>query len=62
LVQREDDREETVRNRLKVYEMETAPLLKYYGEKKLLSRIDGGGLIDTVFDRLQRVLTSHNVR
>ncbi len=62
LIQREDDREETVRNRLKVYEKETAPLLKYYDEKKVLSRIEGGGSIDAVFDRLQKVLNSNNVQ
>jgi adenylate kinase len=62
LIQREDDREETVRNRLKVYERETAPLLKYYDEKKVLSRIEGEGSIDAVFDRLQQVLKSNNVQ
>ncbi|MCI0529596.1 MAG: adenylate kinase [Nitrospira sp.] len=62
LVQREDDREETVRNRLKVYEKETAPLLKYYDKRKILSRIDGAGSIDAVFDRLQKVLNSNNLQ
>ncbi len=60
LIQREDDREETVRNRLKVYEKETAPLLKYYSEKKILSRIEGGGSIDAVFDSLQEILKGVN--
>lgn len=60
LVQREDDREETVRNRLRVYEQETALLLKYYEEQKILSKIDGQGSIDAVFDRLLKVLKEGN--
>jgi adenylate kinase len=62
LLQREDDREETVRNRLRVYEKETAPLLKYYDDKKILSRIEGDGSIDTVFDRLQKALSHSHVQ
>ncbi len=58
LVQREDDREETVRNRLRIYEKETAPLLKYYDDKMILSRIDGWGAIDVVFDRLHQILNT----
>jgi len=58
LVQREDDREETVRNRLRIYEKETAPLLKYYDDKMVLSRIDGWGAIDVVFDRLHQILNT----
>jgi adenylate kinase len=41
LYQRGDDSEETVRNRLSVYERQTAPLIEYYDAKGLLSRIDG---------------------
>lgn len=58
LVQREDDREETVRNRLRIYEKETAPLLKYYDDKMILGRIDGWGAIDVVFDRLHQILNT----
>ena len=43
LYQREDDREETVKNRLAVYEKETAPLIAYYRDKKLLIDIDCNG-------------------
>lgn len=41
LVQRPDDREETVRNRLAVYHRQTAPLIDYYREKGLLKTVDG---------------------
>jgi len=41
LVQREDDRPETVRNRLAVYHEQTAPLVSYYDDLGLLHRFDG---------------------
>jgi adenylate kinase len=40
-VQREDDREETVRRRLDVYHRQTEPLVQYYEERGLLQRFDG---------------------
>src|SRR5262245_3459306 len=43
LVQREDDREETIANRLKVYERQTAPLIGYYRQRGLLRELDGVG-------------------
>ena len=56
LVQREDDREDTVRNRLLVYGEQTAPLKSYYGEKKLLRSIHGMGPIAEVQQRIAEVL------
>jgi adenylate kinase len=41
LVQRDDDREETVRKRLAVYHEQTKPLVAYYEERGLLQRFDG---------------------
>jgi adenylate kinase len=41
LVQRPDDREETIEKRLKVYEQETTPLIDYYKKKKNLVRVSG---------------------
>ena len=41
LYQRDDDKAETVENRLRVYEAQTAPLIAYYREKGLLCTIDG---------------------
>ncbi|MCZ6580578.1 MAG: nucleoside monophosphate kinase, partial [Nitrospirae bacterium] len=57
LVQRDDDREETVRSRLSVYEEQTAPLIEYYREKKLLSELNGSGPVDTVQKRLVALLS-----
>jgi adenylate kinase len=41
LIQRDDDKPETVRKRLEVYHQQTAPLEEYYEERGLLQRIDG---------------------
>jgi adenylate kinase len=52
LIQRDDDREETVRNRLRVYQEQTAPLIEYYRKKGKLVDIDGAGGIDAVFAQM----------
>lgn len=49
LYQREDDKPETVRHRIEVYNEQTAPLIAYYREKGLLVEIDGTQSIDDVF-------------
>jgi adenylate kinase len=48
LVPRADDREQVVLNRLEVYRNQTAPLVKYYGERPTFCRIDGAQLPDDV--------------
>jgi adenylate kinase len=53
VMQREDDRPEAVRNRLKVYEQQTAPVLVYYRGQGLVREIDAIGSVDDVFTRLQ---------
>jgi adenylate kinase len=52
LYQRDDDQEQTVINRLKVYSEQTAPLISYYSEKKLLRPIDGIGSVSEIFDKI----------
>jgi len=56
VVQRADDTEETVKNRLEVYKSQTEPLLNYYRERKLLTDIDGERELDEVFENICRVL------
>ncbi|HHX03938.1 MAG TPA: adenylate kinase [Tissierellia bacterium] len=56
LIQRPDDREETVRNRLKVFEEQTAPLVEFYEVAGLLLRLDGSGSPDEVFDIILKEL------
>lgn len=48
LIQREDDSEQTVKNRLEVYDLQTAPLKAYYENKGLLRNINGSGTISDV--------------
>lgn len=48
MVQREDDREETVRYRLRVYQEQTAPLIDYYKEKGVLCSVDGMRDMDVI--------------
>ncbi len=56
LFQREDDREEVIRNRLSVYEQETHPLVKYYEGRHLLHSVVGTGSMDEIFDRILKVV------
>ncbi len=56
LIHRADDNEETIRNRLQVYEQQTAPLIDYYERQGKLHRIDGEGEIDAIFQAVSAVL------
>ncbi|MGD8561437.1 MAG: adenylate kinase [Desulfarculaceae bacterium] len=56
LFQRDDDNEQTVANRLKVYDDQTKPLIDYYQGKGLLRPIDGVGAIPDIFGRVKAVL------
>lgn len=52
LVQRSDDREDTVRERLRVYKERTEPLVNYYEERGILQKIDAHGDIEKVFEKI----------
>ncbi|HSE92196.1 MAG TPA: adenylate kinase, partial [Methylomirabilota bacterium] len=54
LVQRADDSEATVCQRLEVYARQTAPLLDYYRGRGLLATVDGAGPIDTIQAAIRR--------
>jgi adenylate kinase len=54
LVQRPDDREDTVRTRLRVYADQTAPLLDYYRRRGLLVTVTGAGSIEAVRDGVRQ--------
>lgn len=56
LVQREDDREETIRHRLAVYRQQTTPLIDYYLQQGLLTSIDGMLDIPVVREKIRSVL------
>lgn len=53
---RSDDSEEVVRNRMRVYAEQTAPVVDYYARQGLLTRILGQGSINDVFQRIMGVL------
>ena len=56
LIQREDDKEEAILNRLEVYWRQTAPLVSYYREKGLLRDIDAEGSPEDILQRLLSVI------
>jgi adenylate kinase len=58
LVQRDDDREETVRKRLAVYHRQTAPLVRFYEERDLLRRFDGTRSPTEVHDHIRATIAT----
>jgi len=57
LIQREDDNEDTIGNRLNVYRENTEPLIEFYSKRSKLTKIDAEGSIDEVYERLLTALT-----
>ena len=53
---RTDDTEETVRNRLKVYEEQTAPLVDYYRGRGGLKEVNGEGSVDEIQGRIREIV------
>ena len=58
LVQRDDDREETVRKRLAVYHRQTAPLVRFYEERDILRRFDGTRTPTEVHDHIRATIAT----
>lgn len=56
IYQRDDDREEVIRNRLKVYHEQTSPLVGYYCDKGLLKRIDGEKSSEMILTRIESLV------
>ncbi len=56
LYQRDDDKEETVANRLKVYRENTMPLIGYYEKKGVLVTIKGVGSIDDIYAQVEKAV------
>jgi adenylate kinase len=52
LIQRDDDREETIERRLAVYREQTEPVVDFYGKRGMLRTIDADGPVDEVYRRL----------
>jgi adenylate kinase len=58
LIQRDDDREETIRRRLEVYHSQTEPLIAYYDQSGLLRRFDGTRSADDVHDHIRATVAT----
>jgi adenylate kinase len=56
LFQRDDDKEETIRKRLDVYQKQTAPLIDYYSKKNIMKTVMGVGSINDIFNKVVAVL------
>jgi len=56
LLQRDDDNETTIRNRLQVYERQTAPLIDYYQKRGLLKKVEATGEVDDVYARFKKAV------
>jgi adenylate kinase len=56
LIQRKDDTEDVVRNRINIYKEETAPLIDYYEEKKLLHRVNADDSIENLNMSLKEII------
>ena len=56
LILRDDDKPETVANRLRVYHEQTQPLIEYYTDKNVLYTVDGTQDIDKVFEDIKKIL------
>ncbi|HHN64722.1 MAG TPA: adenylate kinase [Nitrospirae bacterium] len=56
LYQRDDDKEETIKKRLEVYEAQTAPLIDYYEKKGILRRVNGEGDIEEIFANICKII------
>ena len=57
LIQRRDDNEETIANRLEVYRKNTEPLIEFYGKRGKLTTVNAEGSIDEVYERLTTALS-----
>ena len=57
LFQRPDDKLETVKNRLKVYELQTRPLIEYYTKKGILKKVSGALDVKDLFNVLSKVFS-----
>jgi adenylate kinase len=56
LIQREDDREDTVRDRLDIYHRQTEPLIRYYSESGILVSVDGERRVEPILVDIYRII------
>ncbi|RCK75229.1 MAG: adenylate kinase [Ignavibacteriae bacterium] len=58
LIKRDDDKPETILNRMNVYRDSTEPVKKYYQQQNLLFVVDGSGSVNEVSERINKILES----
>lgn len=58
LFQRNDDRQETIKKRIEVYNQQTKELIDYYGKKKVLKRVSGDLDVEPLFEKLEGIFRS----
>jgi len=58
LIQRDDDNEETISNRLEVYRSQTESLVEFYGATNKLKVVDAASSVDTVYERILKALAA----
>lgn len=58
LIQRDDDNEETISNRLEVYRSQTESLVEFYGATNKLKVVDAASSIDKVYERILKALAA----
>ncbi len=56
LIQREDDKPDVIKRRLRVYEEESSSILEYYRGKELVVDVDGNGAVDEVSARMKKAV------
>ncbi|MFQ6083436.1 MAG: adenylate kinase [Candidatus Aminicenantia bacterium] len=60
LIIRDDDREEIIRERFKVYQKETKPLIDYYMEKGNYFKVNGGAKVSEIFNQICAIINGYN--
>lgn len=60
LYQREDDKPQTVKARIDVYNKQTAPLIEYYSNMNIIANVDGAQSVDKVFADIEDMLNDNN--
>ena len=59
LIQREDDKEETIKKRFRVYQEQTSPLIRYYEQKGILKEVNGEGDIESVYKLIVNIIETN---
>ena len=58
LIIRPDDQEQTVRNRLKVYQDQTSPLIEYYSKLNILQKLEANGSIEEINNKIKQAINN----